>query len=78
MWRETRIALFTQSIDTRVNSYLLNEKQSRVSFGNDWERGTITDIFKNNISRFRSFLTTDFSRSSLELIDNNEIPKLKE
>lgn len=77
LWSETRIALFTQSIDTRANSYLLNEKQSRVSFGNDWERGTITDIFKNNISRFRSFLTTHFTRNSVDMIKNNEIPKLK-
>ncbi|MGB5420319.1 CBS domain-containing protein, partial [Algibacter sp.] len=77
LWSETRIALFTQSIDTRVNSYLLNEIQSRVSFGNDWERGTITDIFKNNISRFRSFLTTDFTRNSVDMVKNNEIPKLR-
>lgn len=77
LWSETRIALFTQSIDTRANSYLLNEKQSRVSFGNDWERGSITDIFKNNISRFRSFLTTDFTRSSMDLLENNETPRLR-
>lgn len=77
LWSETRIALFTQSIDTRANSYLLNEKQSRVSFGSEWEGGTITDIFKNNISRFRSFLTTDFTRDSVDMIKNNEIPKLK-
>lgn len=77
LWSETRIALFTQSVDTRANSYVLNEKQSRVSFGNSWQTGTITDIFTNNISRFRSFLTTDFSRSSIELIENNETPRLQ-
>jgi len=33
LWSETRIALFTQSVDTRANSFLLNERQSRVSFG---------------------------------------------
>ncbi len=77
LWSETRIALFTQSIDTRVNSYLLNQKQSRVSFGSDWEKGTITDIFKNNISRFRSFLTTHFTRNSVDMIKNNEAPKLR-
>ncbi|WP_298492707.1 CBS domain-containing protein [uncultured Algibacter sp.] len=77
LWSETRIALFTQSIDTRVNSYLLNEKQSRVSFGSDWEKGSITDIFKNNISRFRSFLTTHFTRNSVDMIKNNETPKLR-
>jgi CBS domain-containing protein len=77
LWSETRIALFTQSIDTRANSYLLNDKPSRVSFGTDWERGSITDIFKNNIARFRSFLTTNFTRNSADMLKNNEIPKLK-
>lgn len=77
LWSETRIALFTQSVDTRANSYLLNEKQSRVSFGNDWQTGTISDIFKDNISRFRSFITTSFIKDSVEMLNNNEIPKLK-
>ncbi|WP_248724550.1 CBS domain-containing protein [Seonamhaeicola sp. ML3] len=77
LWSETRIALFTQSIDTRANSYLLNEKQSRVSFGNNWQTGSIADIFKDNISRFRSFLTTGFTKNSVEMLDNGEIPRLR-
>ncbi len=77
LWSETRIALFTQSVDTRVNSYMLNEKQSRVSFGNSWQTGTISDIFKNNISRFRSFLTTNFSKNSVDMVNNNDTPKLR-
>ena len=28
LWSETRIALFSQSVDTRANSFLLNQKQS--------------------------------------------------
>lgn len=76
LWSETRIALFTQSVDTRANSFLLNEKQSRVSFGNDWQTGSITDIFRDNISRFRSFITTKFMRDSVEMVENNETPKL--
>ncbi len=77
LWSETRIALFTQSVDTRANSFLLNEKQSRVSFGSHWETGSISDIFKDNISRFRSLLTSDFEKDSVEMLENEEIPKLK-
>tara|TARA_R110002049_G_scaffold219075_3_gene390814 strand:- start:4864 stop:6714 length:1851 start_codon:yes stop_codon:yes gene_type:complete len=77
LWSETRIALFTQSVDTRANSFLLNEKQSRVSFGSKWQTGSIADIFKDNISRFRSFLTTDFTRNSVDMLNNNETPKLR-
>ncbi|WP_299121329.1 CBS domain-containing protein [uncultured Winogradskyella sp.] len=77
LWAETRIALFTQSIDTRRNSFIHNEKQSRVSFGADWEKGTVTDIFRDHISRFRSLLTSDEHDDSLEKLEKGEIPKLR-
>ncbi len=77
LWAESRIALFTQSIDTRANSFIFNEKQSRVSFGADWEKGTVTDIFKDHISRFRSLLTSDVHDDSMEKLENGAIPKLK-
>jgi len=77
LWDETRIALFTQSVDTRANSFLLNEKQSRVSFGEHWETGTITDIFKDNISRFRSLVSTEYIKDSIKMLEKGDIPKLK-
>ncbi|WP_339756652.1 CBS domain-containing protein [uncultured Winogradskyella sp.] len=77
LWAETRIALFTQSIDTRANSFIFNEKQSRVSFGANWEKGTVTDIFKDHISRFRGLLTSNKHDDSLEKLEKGEIPKLK-
>ncbi len=77
LWSETRISLFTQSVDTRANSFLLNEKQSRVSFGSDWSTGTIVDIFRDNVSRFRSLVTFEFTKDSIEMLQNKEIPKLR-
>ncbi len=77
LWAETRIALFTQSIDTRANSFIHKEKQSRVSFGADWEKGTVTDIFRDHISRFRSLLTSDEHDDSIEILQRGEIPKLR-
>jgi len=76
LWSETRIALFTQSVDTRANSFLLNERQSRVSFGSSWETGTIADIFKDNVSRFRSLVTSEFLKDSVEMLEKGKIPKL--
>lgn len=77
LWSETRIALFTQSVDTRTNSFLLNEKQSRVNFGRDWQKGSVVDIFKDNISRFRSLVSSEYIKDSLEMLSKGEIPKLK-
>lgn len=77
LWSESRIALFTQSIDTRTQSFVLNEKQSRVNFGNKWAEGTAADIFKETISRFRSLLNAPYGRNSVEMLNEGEIPKLK-
>ncbi len=77
LWSETRIALFTQSVDTRANSFTLNEKSSRVSFGTDWVTGSVANIFKNNIAQFRSLLMTEEKEDSLSLLKQNITPKLK-
>lgn len=77
LWAETRIAVFTQSIDTRENSLVFNEKQARVSFGQHWHTGTVIDIFKDHVSRFRSLLTPDQQEDSLALFERGEIPKLR-
>ena len=76
LWSETRISLFTQSVDTRANSFLLNEKQSRVSFGSKWEEGSIANIFKENVSRFRGLVTSEYIKDSVEMLKKGEIPKL--
>jgi CBS domain-containing protein len=77
LWSETRIALFTQSVDVRTNSFLLNENQPRVSFESKWQTGSILDVFKDNIARFRSILTAEFEDDSVDLLKKGEIPKLK-
>lgn len=77
LWAETRIALFSQSIDTRANSFIHHEKESRVSFGNSWETGTVTDIFKGHISKFNSLLGLNEYEDSLAIFKNGQIPKLR-
>jgi len=77
LWSETRIALFSQSVDTRANSFLLYEKMSRVSFGNSWGKGKVVDLFRDNVSRFRSLVTFEFTKDSVEMLKNNEIPHLR-
>jgi CBS domain-containing protein/gamma-glutamylcysteine synthetase len=77
LWEETRIALFSQSVDTRASSNLLSERESRVGFGSDWAKGTIVDHYKESIVRFRSLLTTDIELDSLSELENGKIPKLR-
>jgi len=77
LWEETRIALFTQSIDTRASTHILNEKESRVSFGNDWVQGSVSDFYKDTVISFRSLLTTDFETDSLSELKKGNVPKLR-
>ena len=77
LWHETRIALFQQSIDTRNSSYALVEQQPRVSFGNAWLKESVTEIFKDDITRFQIVITSDIKENSLETIKNGGTPKLK-
>ncbi len=77
LWSETRIALFQQSIDTRSSSSALKDQKARVTFGDQWEEGTIADIYKHDIAQYNSILTREIEKSSLDQLKEGEIPKLK-
>ena len=77
LWEETRIALFTQSVDTRKSTFLLNEREPRVGFGTDWAAGNPADFFKKSIVRFRSLISTEFEEpDSLEELRQGRTPSL--
>ena len=77
LWAETRIALFQQSCDIRPPGSTLREQVARVSFGKDWVRGSVLDIFKENISRFRALVGTDTYENSLRTLEKGSVPDLK-
>lgn len=77
LWSETRIALFQQSIDTRNSSYALKDQQARVTFGTEWAMGSIADIFRNDIARFRILLAKDIQHDALDDLENGRVPKLE-
>lgn len=77
LWCETRIALFQQSIDLRSSSYSLKEQRPRVTFGTQWAKGSIVDIFKNDISNYRIILGKDIQKNSLDELKAGRVPKLE-
>lgn len=76
LWRETRIALFQQSIDIRRSKDHLRERSSRVSFGNRWIYDSIVDSFKEDIVRFETLLSNDLKTNSLKMLEDGKIPTL--
>lgn len=78
LWSETRIALFQQSIDVRNSSTLIREQQPRVTFGSRWLRNSVTEIFKEDVSRYDLMLTGDLdSETSIEKLHRGETPELR-
>ncbi len=77
LWKETRIALFQQSLDTRKWTNALKDQMPRVGFGDHWQHGSISEIFKEDISAHRIILTKPIDNNSLQLLENGAIPKLE-
>jgi CBS domain-containing protein len=76
LWHETRIAVFEYSIDTR--SKVLQERglKPRVHFGDRWLEESVTEIFKEDIARFRIVLTTDTEEDPLGMLEQGVMPSL--
>ncbi len=77
LWRETRVALFQQAIDTRVSSEHIRDRHPRVTFGTNWVNESILDIFKEDILRYRVLLGADIPYDSLQKVQEGEVPELK-
>lgn len=77
LWHETRIALFQQSIDSRSNSDHMRDRSPRVTFGKDWLKKSILEIYREDIMRFRILLGTDITGDSLSQVHQGITPKLQ-
>ncbi len=77
LWRETRIALFQQSVDHRAAGLHLREQVPRVSFGSRWVDESVLEIFQEDIARFKVLLSADIDEDSLAVLAHDGIPALK-
>lgn len=77
LWHETRVALFQQSLDTRSEHQASRGTRQRVSFGDNWVESSILEVYRDDIARFRSLITTGSNESPLEMMERGEVPPLK-
>ena len=77
LWRETRIPLFQQSVDTRRASTHLRERAPRVSFGQQWVDHSILDLIQEDLARFRVLIGTPSEENSLRLLEEGGLPELQ-
>jgi CBS domain-containing protein/gamma-glutamyl:cysteine ligase YbdK (ATP-grasp superfamily) len=77
LWHETRIAVFQQAIDTRRLPPHLRDTFPRVSFGNNWVKDSVLEIFQEDIMRYRVLIGAEIDEMAFEAIEQGRAPKLK-
>ncbi len=76
LWRETRIALFEQAVDTRISGHHLREHSPRVSFGRKWCEKSVMELYQEDIARFKAILGTELNENPLEKLAQGIAPDL--
>jgi CBS domain-containing protein len=76
LWQETRVALFQHSTDERSRSQLDRGRPTRVSFGDQWLRNSVIELFHEQISRFRPIMFTKPDENPFQVLARGETPLL--
>jgi gamma-glutamyl:cysteine ligase YbdK (ATP-grasp superfamily) len=77
LWRETRIALFEQTTDTRPEELKEQGVRPRVWFGERWIT-SIFDQFEENVRYFPALLPICEDEDPVEVLNRGDTPKLQE
>jgi CBS domain-containing protein/gamma-glutamyl:cysteine ligase YbdK (ATP-grasp superfamily) len=77
LWHETRVALFSSSIDDRSSSRQARGFKPRVTFGDQWVNESVLEIFREQIARFRVVLSTPTSEDPMQVVERGEVPALE-
>jgi len=77
LWMETRVPLFQQSIDTRHAGDELRERSPRVSFGRQWVKNSVLELFEEDIARFRVLLDAPLDEDPLAMLSQGLVPELQ-
>jgi CBS domain-containing protein len=77
LWDETRIALFQQSVDTRSTTVHMRELAPRVRFGDGWVRSSVTELFEEDVARFRVLLHSRVREDPFKALKEGRIPRLE-
>ena len=77
LWSETRIALFQQSVDTRMVSEHLRDRSPRVTFGDHWITKSAIELYREDIVRFRPMLMADCEQDVMDQLAEDKTPELR-
>jgi CBS domain-containing protein len=76
LWRETRVALFQRSVDTRSGTHQARGHRPRVHFGDAWVRESVLEIFREDVARFRALLAGSPGEDPASDVEAGRAPQL--
>ncbi len=76
LWQETRIALFKQSIDTRLDDSLAKHLPARVLYGLGWVRDDIQEMFAEGVYLFDPLMPICSVEDSRAIANQGKVPEL--
>ena len=76
LWQETRVALFQHSADERSRPQLARNQPTRVSFGDNWLKNSVVELFHDQITRFRSIMIAQPDENPFSVLARGETPSL--
>jgi len=76
LWHETRLALFQLATDTRSSIHRARNQTPRVNFGDRWVTGSILDVLREDVIRFRILLTQAAKEDAMQVLHDGAVPQL--
>ncbi|MGV6815162.1 MAG: CBS domain-containing protein [Phycisphaerales bacterium] len=77
LWHETRIAIFEQAVDTSGSDRpSQRDVLKRVRFGEKWVNESVLEIYRDDVTRFRSLFGTEKEEDSIAMVQAGQVPKL--
>lgn len=78
LWEETRVALFRQSVDERVDALPDDWRPARVSFGHGWVRAGAHELFAEGVAQHAPLLPVCGDEDPLACVAAGGVPALHE
>ena len=76
LWKETRVAVFQHSIDTRHETARSRGLAPRVDLGEKWVDDSVLELIREDIAKYRVLLSKGVEEDSLDALDQGKIPGL--
>lgn len=76
LWQETRLALFQHAVDERSMPRQARSSPTRVGFGDGWVQDSVLELYRDNLTRFRSILIGPLDEDPLDVLACGDVPRL--